>query len=356
MTLPTLTLVISNLNDGPFIGAAFDAIERQADQLERVLLIDDGSEDDSVAQMEAFARRVRQTEIICNPKQRGVIANYNAALDAITTDLVVFASSNDIILPELFARSRRMLGEYRDAGLSSSLVRYMSLEAEPQEIMASPIPLQRDGYVPPETARQILFREGEWTIGNTTVYRASALRAVGGFRPELFGACDSFASTWIACRFGACFMPRVLAMWRRDPTGYASSTIDFFDRAGSVLATIPSLIAENPEVFPPGYAARWRSRWLFAVLTTAARKGPGRLAEALKEFNVPAFPALLGNIPRLARLALLLRLRSFDLWPILVRRISVRHLDRSQQAPVKDTSPHGYDQMSARARPGGHTG
>lgn len=327
MTLPTLTLVISNLNDGPFIGAAFEAIERQADQLERILLIDDGSEDDSVAQMEAFARRVPQTEIIRNTRRMGVIANYNSALDAVTTDLVVFASSNDIILPELFACSRRILGEYPQAGLSSTLVRYMSLEAEPQEIMASPMPLRRDGYLPPEAARRILFTEGEWTVGNTTVYRTSALRAVGAFRPELFGVCDSFASTWIACRFGACFMPRVLAMWRRDPTGYASSTIDMFDRAGSVLATIPELIERNPDVFPPGYAARWRSRWLFAVLAAAARKGPARLAEALEEFDISGFPALLGNAPRLARGLLLLRLRSFDLWPVLVRRLGIRRLN-----------------------------
>lgn len=322
MSLPTLTLVISNLNDGPFIDAAFEPIEAQADQLERIILIDDGSDDDSVAQMKAFACRVRQTKVICNTKRLGVIANYNSALDTVTTDLVVFASSNDIILPGLFARSRQILGDHPRAGLSSALVRYMSLEAEPQEVMASPIPLRRDGYLAPETARRILFREGEWTIGNTTIYRVSALRAVGGFRPELFGACDGFASTWIACRFGACFMPRVLAMWRHDPAGYANSTIDMFDRASSVLTTIPELIAANAQIFPPGYAARWRSRWLFAVLVSAANKGPARLAAALKAFNVSGFPTFLGFSPRLARIALLFRLRRFDLWPILVRRMS----------------------------------
>lgn len=334
MILPTLTLVISNYNDGPFIDAALAAIEAQADQLERIVLIDDASDDDSLEKMEAFARRVPQTEVSQNTKRRGVIANYNTALETITTDLVVFASSNDMILPELFARSRLLMGDHPEAGLCSALVRYMSPEGKPQEVMASPIPLSQDGWLPPEAARRLLYREGEWAIGNTTIYRVSALRTVGGFRPELFGACDGFAASWIVCRFGACFMPRVLALWRRNPRGYANSTLDLFERASSVLATIPAIIADNSEVFPSGYNARWRSRWLFAVLVAAACKGPARLAQALEEFEVSGFPAVLARCPRLARIALLLRLRSFDLWPVMRRRLLASRSGSEELGPV----------------------
>lgn len=319
MAIPTLTLIVSNYNDSKYIDQALESFAQQSDQIAQILLVDDASDDDSFAKMQAFARKVPQTVLTRNEQRQGVIANYNRLLDTVGTELVCFASSNDMILPGMFAHARSMLGQYPEAGLSSARVRYMSLDGEPQEVMASPMPLDHAGYLPPEIARRLLFAQGEWVIGNTTIYRTSALRQAGGFLPQLYGACDGFAATLIAARHGACFVPMVLAQWRRDPTGFANKTLLDLDRARKVLATGLAMIDNNADIFWPGYRDRWRSRWLYAVLNSAANQGPRQFSEAKQAFQISAFPTFVGRNRRLARLALFLRLRFFDL-PVLIKR------------------------------------
>lgn len=331
MVIPTLTLIVSNYNDGKYIDQALDSFAQQSDQIDRIFLVDDDSDDDSFAKMQAFARKVPQTVLTLNEQRLGVIANYNRLLEQVSTDLVCFASSNDMILPGLFAQARNILGQYPQAGLSSARVRYMSLEGKAQEIMASPVPLDHAGYLDPEVTRRLLFQQGEWVIGNTTVYRTSALRRAGGFVPQLFGACDSFAATLIAARHGACFNPVVLAQWRRDPTGFANKTLLDLDRAKTALSTAIDLIEHNADIFQPGYRERWRSRWLFSILNAAVNQGPHHLAEAQRTLGTPPLPAFLGRHRHLAKLALFLRHRSFDL-PHVIRRRILSRLQRAAPA------------------------
>src|SRR3546814_11416058 len=96
------------------------------------------------------------------------------------------------------------------------------------------------------------------------------------------------------------------------------------------------------------YATLFRSALgLCAILVAAARKGPARLAEALEAFNISGFPALFAHFPRLARIALLLRLRCFDLWPVLVRRISAMRSDGCAPRRSGEAERQSHGQLSA---------
>lgn len=319
MKTPTLTLVLSNYNDGKFIDTALDGFANQVNDIDQFIFIDDASDDGSFEKMQAFALQMPNVILTRNEIRQGVIANFNRLLEQVHTDLVYFASSNDLILPGFFERARCILGEFPQAGLSSGLVRYMSIDGQAQETMASPTPLDCAGYLPPEVARKLLFDQGEWIVGGSTVYRTSALREAGGFMPQLFGACDGFAAALIAARHGACFVPEVQAQWRRDPSGFAGTTLMDFARAKAVLLTGGDQIGRNADIFLPGYGRRWQSRWLFSTLSVAADKGPELLSAAQEALEFHAIPRFMGKSRFLAKIGLFLRLRAFDL-PHVVRR------------------------------------
>lgn len=330
MKKPRISVVISNYNDGLYIDEALTAIGDQIEDLAEIILIDDCSTDDSVSMMTKFAGRTAKAKCFKNESRKGVIANYNYAQSLVSTELVYFASSNDRVLPGLFSTGRDLMVRYPEAGLFSALVQYMSETGRREEIMQSPWPLHAAGYLSPEQARRFLWREGEWVIGNTTIYRTARLRELGGFDPRLFGACDGFAAATITCCYGACFVPKVLGLWRRNPAGYASLTLRDMDKSRSVMETGASLIEACPNAFPRGYAKRWRKRWLFAIASRGiglgSQKVDSALAQLMQNRLMSGILDGLRRNPRMAKIALFLWLRPYDLLSVLKRRFVRRSI------------------------------
>ena len=94
-----VSIVIPNYNYGRFIGEAIDSALAQTHPLVEVIVVDDGSTDDSRAVIERYGERV--TAIFqANAGQNAACA---AGFARAHFDLVVFVDSDDVLLPEAAA-------------------------------------------------------------------------------------------------------------------------------------------------------------------------------------------------------------------------------------------------------------
>ena len=84
---PTMSIVVPNYNHAHLIGQALRAIAGQTAAPFELIVVDDGSTDDSVARIRALAGDM-PLQLHCHPENRGVAAAMNTGLGLVSGDPV----------------------------------------------------------------------------------------------------------------------------------------------------------------------------------------------------------------------------------------------------------------------------
>lgn len=101
----TIGCVIPCYNYAQFVGEAIDSALHQSDPYDVVVVVDDGSTDDSLAVIERYGDRV---EVVAQPN-RGVLAACLAGIDRVSTDYVHVLDADDLTHPRFVERVRPLL-------------------------------------------------------------------------------------------------------------------------------------------------------------------------------------------------------------------------------------------------------
>ena len=100
---PLISVLVPVYNTQAFLPACVDSILNQTYSPLEVILVNDGSTDDSAALCDAYAARDSRVRVI-HQGNGGLSAARNAGLDAARGDLLAFIDSDDTIHPEMMAR------------------------------------------------------------------------------------------------------------------------------------------------------------------------------------------------------------------------------------------------------------
>jgi glycosyltransferase involved in cell wall biosynthesis len=77
---PRLSVVVPNFNHGAVIGNAIRALVAQVPPADEIIVVDDGSTDDSLAVLEGLAQAHASLRIVALPRNGGAIAALNRGL------------------------------------------------------------------------------------------------------------------------------------------------------------------------------------------------------------------------------------------------------------------------------------
>lgn len=280
-----LTVVVLNFNHARYLPQSLAALGTQTRPPDEIIIIDDASTDDSIAVISSFLPRLANARLVKNSTNRGAIANVNRGLDMAQGDLVFIAAADDIVYPRFFEAGMAELAVHPEAALFSCRSDVINAQGRNLGPLAAPIPMTLPGYLSPDTVAHQLMRDDNWFMGNATLFRRLPLLAEGGFPEELHAFADGFISRLLALKHGCCFSPEVLAAWRRVEGGMAWSATVSIANAHHLTDMVERKIATAGTVFPRGYAARWKGRYLFGVhrfvLGAARRRAKGSLRRVL---------------------------------------------------------------------------
>jgi glycosyltransferase involved in cell wall biosynthesis len=98
--MSNITVVICNYNYGEYLRSAIDSALKQTVGAPRVLVIDDGSTDDSRDIIHSYGDRI--TAIF--QENGGQVAAYNRALEQIDSTYVIFLDADDLLYPDAVSR------------------------------------------------------------------------------------------------------------------------------------------------------------------------------------------------------------------------------------------------------------
>jgi glycosyltransferase involved in cell wall biosynthesis len=287
MSKPTLTVVMPNFNHAHCINEALEAIEAQSFRPLEVIVIDDGSTDDSTSVIEQSAKRYPIIRLLRNERNMGVVFSVNRGLQEASGDYVSLQAADDKLLPEHFEKSMKFLAQYPQAGVSSALSLVVDEQGKDLGMQpAPPLICNTQCFLPPDKVLATLQRVGSWCMGNTAIYRRHALLEAGGLLPELKSYCDGFVFQVVALRHGACFVPEPLGVFRLAENGYSSGLRNNVQEFLSCMERAEHLMRSTySNVFPKPYVQEFRKRNLHAAGWMACRKLRAEQGEYLSDLR-----------------------------------------------------------------------
>jgi glycosyltransferase domain-containing protein len=224
----TVSVLLCNYNDAPYLRDSLSAICTQSRLPEEVIVLDDGSTDDSLKIIEDFGRRYPFIRILKNETNRGLLYSINRALAEARCAFIVWAAADDRLMPQFLERNAQCLREYPAAGMTfSRLAVFEDGSDETTSFTEKNYGVAFDfgtapRFLSPQMLRDRLQHSHLWISANTAMASRTALMQVGGFDAELRWHADYFSFLAVALRHGAVCIPETLALMRQRPQTYSS--------------------------------------------------------------------------------------------------------------------------------------
>jgi glycosyltransferase involved in cell wall biosynthesis len=215
--LGTVSVLMPNYNHARFLPQSLEAIARQTVLPLEVIVIDDASTDDSVAVVESFAKRLPFVRLLRHERNQGVYPALRTGWKECRGDYVIFSAADDVLLPEFFEKSLSLLARHPRAGLCSALGRIMSEDGRDLGPYHTLVISPRACYLSPAEFISTYLRRGNWVVGYSALFRRAAVEESGAFElaARLPWHLDAYKIFYAGAKYGACFIPEPLVMWRR---------------------------------------------------------------------------------------------------------------------------------------------
>jgi glycosyltransferase involved in cell wall biosynthesis len=105
----TLSVIIAAYNAGEYITRALESVAGQTRTPDEVIVIDDGSTDDTAERIKAFQKRSSLNVILQQQANKGLPATRNIGVRSSRSDLVAFLDADDTIYPQFIEETVRGL-------------------------------------------------------------------------------------------------------------------------------------------------------------------------------------------------------------------------------------------------------
>lgn len=319
--MPTIAIVIPNRNDSSFVRACLDSVLHQPVCPDQIIVVDDQSTDNSVEIIRERLAGVTGAEIIVNPICLGTMGALNEGLKRVTSEYVLFLSSNDCVTEGIFERAKSCIKKAGSPGVWSAMVWVSNESGYRLHLHPSPVVALTDTFLPPDKCTRLAMRLGNWFTGTTLIYHRETLQKIGGFDIDYQGLGDLLAALTIASLKGASFSPEPFGVVRQHSGGYLWKTLTNLDGLEAILAKVektgPKL---SPALFSRNFCERTKHRFRFAAIRASDERSRVRFSPSHQRYRYQMLGILspiFGSHRKLQIALAYLLLRPFDVIPMI---------------------------------------
>ena len=176
---PLVTVIIASYNHGPYIEQSIQSVLDQTYPNIELLVIDDGSPDDSVERIQrlqqahGFDFRVQQNQ--------GLTNTLNGAIARAKGSLIVPFGSDDIMMPDRIAVQVGYMDGKPEVGICAGNIELIDAEGNlfPEKRQRRDVPFRRLDF------EDMFLERKPYPPAPTLMIRREALDKVGGFDPQI---------------------------------------------------------------------------------------------------------------------------------------------------------------------------
>lgn len=221
---PRISVVLPNYNHCHFLKISLPALLNQSYPPYEIVVVDDGSKDDSVAYLEAMQEKHPTIRLFRHEKNQGVVAAINTGLLQISGGAVYLAGADDEVYPGFFEEAARMLAAYPEAGFFCSDGDVFHEREQLLETHRLGLAGQPAFFTPENFLRRIRQLPNFYFESHTILSSRKALAAAGTLDPQLGYRSDWFVNWVNVARHGCCYSPRVLAKFLDRGSNFSVAT------------------------------------------------------------------------------------------------------------------------------------
>lgn len=268
-----LSAVIPNYNHGKVIGEAIRALAAQVPAPDEILVVDDASQDDSLALLAGLAAEYPILRVIALQANGGAIAALNRGLMEARGDYVYFGAADDVTYPGLFAAMLGVLASHPQAAFACCEGAVQDLDTGTIGYRPPVRPAYAARFLSPEMVADSFRRIDNWILTGTAVVRRDLMIENSGFDPTFGAFADAYAMRRLALLHGCCFVPHLGMVWRINSKGLSRQQAGNPEASLAMLATALERMQADP-AFPDWYPEVFARRWRFGVGRIAAEANP----------------------------------------------------------------------------------
>ena len=221
MALPSLSIVIPNYNHGRHLPACIGSVMSQSVPATEVIVVDDGSTDNSLEILEELSRKYPTLRVYKNEKNSGIYPTVNRAIDLCTCECFLPLSADDMVMPGLFEKALSLLARYPQAGLCAAICEFEDLGRNLKYYLGLDVADEPRYFSPEELVAKSRQKPLLIFASPMIVRRKLMLETAGKFYPDLKWCSDWFSSWVTGYKHGICFVPEVLGRFRKYSTSYS---------------------------------------------------------------------------------------------------------------------------------------
>ena len=259
--IPKISVCIPTYNGGKYLRECLDGVLSQTFGDFELVIVDDDSKDGTLDIVNEYAAHDRRIKLYRNPRNLGLVGNWNQCFDLAEGEWLKFVFQDDTIdsqcLDILFNRSRP------DVPLTACLRSFIYEDITPDSQAAYEIFLKEQslrtlfpeaGFVPSSRfCRAALERLGTNFIGEPTavLLHRSVSKRFGTFNPHFVQLCDFEYWARIACNTGLMVVPEVLAGFRIHRGSKTASNIEEHEFRTEI---VDPLLLNHEFAYAPNFA------------------------------------------------------------------------------------------------------
>jgi glycosyltransferase involved in cell wall biosynthesis len=214
--MATVGIIIPAFNAAKYLPVALESVFSQTFDDWQILLVDDGSTDNTAEVITPFLDRFGSKIKYIKQDNRGLPAARNTAIRASTTEFLALLDADDVWLPCRLSESLKVLAERPQAGLAYGLITQIDSEGRLGGTFEGN-PRYAEGQIAP----YIYMRKVELPCPTIT-FRRRCIDEVGMFDETMRATEDRDLWLRIALRHEVAFVPKVLAYYRLSPNSMSA--------------------------------------------------------------------------------------------------------------------------------------
>jgi alpha-1,3-rhamnosyltransferase len=318
----TVSVVIPSFNHAAYVEACLRSVFNQSMPPDHLLVIDDGSEDDSVRIIERLLNACPfPAELVSRPR-KGLSATLNEGFRRTTGEFFAYIGSDDIWQPDRLKLGVQALRASPEAVLSYG--ECLFIDGQGRVISDS----RRQRLHSPDVSLDDLFRFWSLPLTPTITYRRAAVEQVGWNESSFLE--DYESDLMLRSRGPFVFIPHVLGAWRQHAAQVSKHLEPVMEEALAIQRRVASRLG-----IPDRQLARYQASVRFFYGGQFLRTGQWRRGVALTMQNLSAAPPPSALVDRALRIAIPSRL-------VRARRdlLTRRSARRRARDLTTDSQPH----------------
>lgn len=216
MKQPLISIVMVNYNHEDTIGKTMESVLAQTYQNWELIIVDDGSTDESVAIIESYAKKDERIRYYPQKENAQICVVTNIGLSYVKGEYVARLDSDDIWLPQRLEKQMQYLSEHPEVALCFTR---LDIIDEKDEIINDKLPDYYEAYNQRQKSRaqwaRYFFFFGNTLIQSALLMRREVVDAIGGFNLAYMQAHDFDFFTRAVLKYEFGFVEEPLVLYRR---------------------------------------------------------------------------------------------------------------------------------------------